>query len=222
MPDVYDANVSSLASNEQTRFDVLVREWYSASPGAAWEDEFSRLIEEWREVEWRSGGTTLMAALGLQFQEVSLCRGLAWLLDPEGGHGLGRQVLLAFLRSLDVVVGEDAPVQIRVEEARAGTRADIVVRVGGRTVIIEAKVFAGEQPHQADRLYEHWAHEDPLLVFLTRTGQAPFTARASADRWVSRTWRQIAQLARVATVDARPPAAPSAGAHEFIETIGAL
>lgn len=69
-------------------------------------------------------------------------------------------------------------------------------RVGRHTVIIEAKVLAGEQTEQADRLYKHWADEEPTLVFLTRTGHMPYTAVASVDRWAVCTWRDIAQLAR--------------------------
>ena len=34
-----------------------------------------------------------MHALGLQHHEVSLTAGLAWLLDPDGWHGLGSKVL---------------------------------------------------------------------------------------------------------------------------------
>lgn len=212
--------VSSIASTDQDRFDDLRREWYSAAGRPDLEDEFSRLTDEWRAVEWRSGGRTLLAALGLQFHEVSLCRGLAWLLDPEGGHRMGRHVLHGLLRSLDLPVIEDAPVEIHVEEVRADTRADVVVRVGGRTVIIEAKVLAGEQHLQADRLYEHWKDEDPTLVLLTRTGYAPYSAKQSADRWTARTWRDVAQLARAVTESAGLE--PSAGAREFVETIGAL
>ena len=169
--------MSSTVGTNDAHFDDLRREWAAASPGSSWDDDFSRLTEEWRAVEWRSGGTTLLVALGLQFNEVYLCRGLAWLLDPEGGHQMGRHPLHALLRSLDLPVIEDAPVEIRVEEGRADTRADLVLRVGGQTVIFEAKVLAGEQPRQADRLSEHWAGENPTLVFLTRTGYAPYTAK---------------------------------------------
>ena len=159
-----------------------------------------------------------MAALGLQFDEVALCRGLAWLLEPGGSHRLGWGPLDALLGDLDVPVAEDAPVEIRVEEARADTRADVVLRVGGQTVVVEAKVFAGEQPRQADRLYTHWAGENLTLVFLTRTGCFPYTARESEGRWVARAWRDVAAMMRKVADGADA----SAGAREFIETIGAL
>ncbi|GAB2776285.1 hypothetical protein GCM10027039_41920 [Terrabacter koreensis] len=212
--------MASAVGTNHARFDRLHTEWMQASSGGSWESEFSRLIEEWRAVEWRSGGKTLLAALGLQFDEVALCRGLAWLLDPEGGHAMGRHPLHALLSSLDLPVADDAAVEIRVEEARADTRADVVVRVGGRTVVLEAKVLASEQPRQADRLYEHWASENLTLVFLTRTGHAPRTADISAGLWKARAWRDMATLLR--NVADGAGLNPSAGAREFIETIGAL
>lgn len=142
-------------------------------------------MDEWRAVEWQSGGQTLMVALGLRLQEYSLCRGLAWLLDPEVGHRLGRHLLEELLRQLDLPVIESAPVEIHVEERRADTRADIVLRIGHQTVVFEATVFAGEQPRQADRLHEYWASEQPTLVFLTRAGHAPYAAKKSADQWAT-------------------------------------
>jgi len=42
---------------------------------------------------WRGGHRTLMHALGIQHREVFLTAGLAWLLDPDGWHGLGSRVL---------------------------------------------------------------------------------------------------------------------------------
>lgn len=212
--------MSAAVGTKEARVGELLQEWRRASAGSDREVDFTRLTEEWREVEWRSGGRTLMAALGLQFNEVSLCRGLAWLLDPDGGHHMGRQPLNVLLSNLDVLVPDDAPVEIRVEEGRADTRADVVLRVGGQTVVIEAKVFAGEQPRQADRLYERWAGEKPTLVFLTPTGHAPYTAKLSEAQWVARTWREVAGLMRAAVQSAGLD--PSAGAREFIETIGAL
>ena len=212
--------MSSTAATDQTRLSALLGEWRATAGPVDWEAAFSGLTDEWRAVEWRSGGKTLLAALGLQFQEVALCRALAWMLDPVGGHDLGRHLLDALLEDLGEPVDRDAPVSIRVEESRVNTRADIIVRVGSRTLIVEAKVLAGEQPEQADRLWEHWAGEQPVLVFLTRTGHLPYTAKESADRWVARTWRDIANLAR--TVADREDLTPSAGAREFIETIGVL
>lgn len=212
--------MSAVVDRNSERLDALRREWHAAPDPEDREGAFSRLTDEWRAVEWQSGGKTLLAALGLQYQEVPLCRGLAWLLDPEGGHLLGRYLVDALLADLGLPGAADAPVTIRVEESREATRADIVVRVGEQTVVLEAKVWAGEQPDQADRLWAHWGDENSTFVFLTRTGHLPYTAKKSSDQWVARTWRDLAQLARRVIDDAG--LAPSAGAREFIQTMGAL
>lgn len=208
------------ADTDSELFSRLSQEWGAISGSFDWDAQFSRMTDEWRAVEWRSGGDTLMAALGLQYQEVPLCRGLAWLLDPAGGHQLGRDFVEAFLHSLDVQVVDGATISVHVEESQVDTRADVIIRGGERPVIIEAKVFAGEQTAQADRIWAHWASENPILVFLTRTGHLPYTASKSRDEWVARTWRDVAQLAR--SVCDRNQLQPSDGAREFISTIGAL
>lgn len=89
--------------------------------------------------QWRSGGGLPLVALGLQFNEVALCRGLLWLLDPEGGHGMGAHPLHAFLRSLEIPVLESAPVVIHVEESRADARSDMVLRVGASATLVEGE-----------------------------------------------------------------------------------
>jgi hypothetical protein len=211
--------MSSLTSRQEEVLGVLRDEW-NIDPPSDWQSALTRMQDEWRAVEWQSGGTTLMSALGLQYLEVPLCRGLAWLLDPAGGHGMGRHFVDEFLASLKRSPATDAPITIHVEERREETRADIVLRVRPHTVVIEAKVYAGEQPGQADRLADRFADGDPVLVFLTRTGHLPSTADVSADRWVPKTWRDIAHLAQ--RVSDKYGLKPSAGAHEFIETIGAL
>ncbi|WP_062460823.1 PD-(D/E)XK nuclease family protein [Demequina soli] len=212
--------MDSAQLTREDRFRMLLAEWHDRAGAPDWNDDLLRLTDEWRAVAWTSGGKTLLAALGLQYQEVALCRALAWLLDPSGGHHMGRELIDAFFEDLGLPVERNAPVSIRVEESRSGTRADIVLRVGGQTVIIEAKVFAGEQPEQADRLSRHWADDTPVLVFLTRTGHLPSTAKQSADLWVARAWRDLARLAR--DVADREGLNLSAGAREYIETIGAL
>jgi hypothetical protein len=145
---------------------------------------------------WRGGHRTLMHALGLQHREVYLTAGLAWLLDPDGWHGLGSKVLSGLLMQLGLLPAIDYPVSVAVEEARSGgeTRADLVVRMPGLTLLIEAKVYADEQPGQCERLAEAWADENPTLVFLTLDGRLPYTAVTSAGLWHQLAWPQVAAV----------------------------
>lgn len=145
---------------------------------------------------WRGGHRTLMHALGFQYREVSLTAGLAWLLDPDGWHGLGSKVLSGLLVRLGLPPAIDYPVSVAVEETRSGgaTRADLVVRMPGLTLLIESKVYAEEQPGQCDRLAEAWAEENPALVFLTLDGRLPSTAVRSAGLWHQLAWSQVAAV----------------------------
>jgi hypothetical protein len=145
---------------------------------------------------WRGGHRTLMHALGFQHREVYLTAGLAWLLDPDGWHGLGSKVLSGLLVQLGLLPAIDYPVSVAVEETRSGgeTRADLVVRMPGLTLLIEAKVYADEQPGQCDRLAEAWADENPTLVFLTLDGRLSYTAVSSAGLWHQLAWLQVAAV----------------------------
>lgn len=214
------SRMTAVDSDQSDRLEQMRQQWFGGSPAGDWETEFLRLKEEWSAVEWQSGGSTLLTALGLKFNEVALCQGLAWLLDPSAGHGLGRMPVNAFLHNLGLQAMSDGSVDIRVEETRGDTRADIVLRVGEQTVLIEAKVLAGEQWKQADRLAKHWADEQPTLVFLSRAGHAPYTAVDSGEQWVTRSWREVAALLRAVTDQEGVEA--SGGARDFIQTIGEL
>jgi hypothetical protein len=145
---------------------------------------------------WRGGYRTLMHALGIQHREVYLTAGLAWLLDPDGWHGLGSKVLSELLVQLGLPSAIDYPVRVAVEESRSGgeTRADLVVRMPGVTLLIESKVYADEQPGQCDRLADAWVTEQPTLVFLTLDGRPPRTAITSAALWHRMAWLQVAAI----------------------------
>jgi hypothetical protein len=145
---------------------------------------------------WRGGHRTLMHALGVQHREVFLTAGLAWLLDPDGWHGLGSRVLSGLLVQLGLPPAVSYPVRVAVEETRSGgeTRADLVARMPGVTLLIEAKVYADEQLGQCDRLAEAWADEAPTLVFLSLNGRLPYTAVTSAGLWHQLAWPQVAAV----------------------------
>ena len=169
---------------------------------------------------WRSGPRTLLAALDLQYRELAMTAGLAWLLRPDGHHGLGSSVLSALLTHLGFngTVG-DLGVRVVLEEQREGTRADLVVYSDAWTVVVEAKTFAVEQNRQLDRLYGHWCDEpDPHFVFLTRGPQTPISAVDSRERWEALAWQQVAVMAREAAT-AMTGVAP--GVYDYIATLEA-
>ena len=207
----------------------MAEEWDAilASPGddqavlANWEQSIDSMRREAASLRdqgrWRGGHRTLMRALGIQHSEVYLTAGLAWLLDPDGWHGLGSKVLSGLLVQLGLPPAIDYPVRVAVEETRSGgeTRADLVVRMPGTTLLIEAKVYADEQPGQCDRLADAWAAENPALVFLTLDGRSPRTAVTSAALWHQLAWPQVAAI--IADAARASDCAPGVG--ELLATI---
>jgi hypothetical protein len=162
---------------------------------------------------WRGGPRTLLGALDLQYRELAMTGGLAWLLRPDGHHGLGGEVLRTLLERVGVQGADVGPrVRVVVEESRDDTRADLVVYGDVWTVVIEAKVFAVEQD-------ENWSGEPcALFVFLTRGQRIPRTCVRSPDAWIPLTWSEVARYVSNAA-DALPHA--SAGVHEYIATLEA-
>lgn len=169
---------------------------------------------------WRGGPRSLLAALDLQYQELAVTAGLAWLLRSDGHHGLGPALLDGLLDHLEIDgSGAETVVRVVLEEQRDGTRADLVVYGGDWTIVVEAKTFAVEQDRQLDRLYAHWRNEPaPCFVFLTRGQRLPTTAVDSRGQWRALTWEQVADIARTA-VGPMTGAAP--GVHDYIATLEA-
>jgi hypothetical protein len=61
---------------------------------------------------------TLMHAQGIHYLELPLTAGLAWLLDPDGWHGLGIHVLSGLLDQLGLAPAVARPVTVTTEEDR--------------------------------------------------------------------------------------------------------
>ncbi|WP_324276373.1 PD-(D/E)XK nuclease family protein [Blastococcus brunescens] len=169
---------------------------------------------------WRGGPRTLLAALDLQYRELAVTAGLAWLLRPDGHHGLGPAVLDGLLDHLEIDgSGADPGVRVVLEEQREETRADLVVYGPSWTIVVEAKTFAVEQERQLDRLHARWSDEPtPCFVFLARGERLPLTAVASRTAWSGLTWREVAEIARTA---AGPMAEVAPGVHDYIATLEA-
>lgn len=207
-----------------SRYWEMSDEWhrlYETSDSVdEWERSLARMRLEVADLratdQWHSGGRTLLRALDLHHSELHLCRGLAWLLNPGAWHGLGTSFLEALLADLSLPLdGADRAI-VAVEETRSDTRADVIVRTPGTTLILEAKVFAREQPSQCDRLAREWANESPTLVYLTLDGRAPATAVRAGAAWQAMTWRHVAALASSA---ARSCVNPAPGVWELLETL---
>jgi PD-(D/E)XK nuclease superfamily len=210
MSEEWDTVVASAAENR-----AVLEQWEQSI--SSMRSEVTWLRDQGR---WRGGYRTLMHALGIRHREVYLTAGLAWLLNPDSWHGLGDQVLSGLLTQVGLPAAVEHPVLVTTEEVRSAgeTRADLVVRMPGVTLLVEAKVYADEQPGQCDRLAEAWAPENPALVFLTMAGRPPQTAVRSAALWKRLTWLQVGAI--IDTAARLPGCAP--GALELLATIKIL
>lgn len=213
-----------MSRQQEEVFELVHADWaaivHEPSSIQDWEVTFQAMAREMQHLRasghWRTGGRTLLHALGIHRDEVRLCRALAWLMTPDGWHGLGDMFLRRLLARVGVDVLDTSAASVATEVARAGTRADIVARVGSRTVLIEAKVWAGEQIEQADRLAAGWSGDSATLVFLTRDGRAPSTAIDSDGEWVGLAWRDVASILSRVVTD-QPECSP--GVRDVLETL---
>lgn len=216
-------------SHWQVRLVALRRGWKDVASARAeqvpghWGERVLELRERQAALvtsnQWRSGPTSLVEAMGIAYRETRLTAGLAWLLRPDGHHGLGDTFLRHLLLAVDLVDVDTAGVRIEVEEARdAGrTRADLVLYGQGWTLCLEAKVFAFEGENQLDRLHALWADEtEPRFVFLTRCAYEPMSAIGSHLHWRNLTWSDIAGWLREAC---RTVECPAPGVCDYLTTL---
>lgn len=107
---------------------------------------------------------------------------LAALLNPKGKHGAGDRFLRAFIDTMDSLKDfefdtQDAKVEIEYsignknENVTEGGRIDILISTDDKAVIIENKIYAGDQDKQLVR-YANYAkkYSDYRLLYLNLYG----------------------------------------------------
>lgn len=153
-----------------------------------------------REAQKRGEKFNVFEILGMQSNETRLHSAIiAELLNPEGNHGLGAEPLRTFVTevcndSLADFKCDNAKVFIEYNIGRveadydAGGRIDIVIKDGdGKAIIIENKIYAGDQPKQISR-YNKFANDtfgksNYQLFYLTLDGHSAseFSVQVSED-----------------------------------------
>jgi hypothetical protein len=127
---------------------------------------------------------TLLGPLGQSRRELSVTQVLAWLLDPNGGHGFGDSVLRALLShaadesqaSEEILAASAQEIAVFTEFAmNSRRRADIVVVARRSALVIEAKIDAKEQSDQTVDYAEYFseAFERATFLFLAPPGVDP-------------------------------------------------
>lgn len=142
--------------------------------------------------------------IGIKRKEVASCSVLAWLLDPEGNHGMGNTILNLLLKRLNKKqyrfpydYGHYCYISTeRNIGSENKNRVDIVIDTESYYLIIEAKIDAGEQESQLSRYCKEansrvdnkpWG-----LVFLTPNGQAGNTTGEWKDNIYPISWSELA------------------------------
>lgn len=112
---------------------------------------------------------------------------LAHLLDPTGGHGQGPLFLRLFIGQFPIHDFDPCSARVKTEHYigpktdRTGGRLDISLKDGkSRAILIENKIYAGEQERQMDRYREFNKHA--YLLFLTLDGRVPSNVEAQNMR----------------------------------------
>ena len=123
--------------------------------------------------------------IGLWSEEVRLHSAfIAELLNPKGSHGLAHRLLQAFIEELDLDLPDDyinfqrcsrniVERVIGPVTEKEGGRIDIIVEDGNHAIIIENKIYAGDQPHQLLRYNNYGKKKFPngfILIYLTLDG----------------------------------------------------
>ena len=157
----------------------------------------SRKIKEQRKEKFERGENyNIFNDLGFMSDEVHLhSMFLANLLNPKGSHGQRGKFLEAFLKMLqksfpaisaDRLVLDTANASVEVEKYigrqtdSEGGRIDIYLTDGKHSIIIENKIYAGDQYHQMLRYWNYGMSQKGddteksfVLIYLTLDGCSP-------------------------------------------------
>lgn len=155
-------------------------------------DLFSQLLalhhaeqERLKKEEEEGKCFNVFSALNMCSDEVRLhSRLLATLLNPEANHGLGNEFLKLFLIALGLPEDYITHCKEQIVERPIGEvtetnggRIDIILEDREHAVIIENKIYAGDQPNQLLRYYNYgvktFGENNFKLVYLTLYGSDP-------------------------------------------------
>lgn len=137
-------------------------------------------IQRKEEARRRGEKYNIFSVLGLETNEVRTHSAfLASLLDPDGNHGVGSAFLDAFVNAMhyEKLQLNTKESSVNVEYDTGNGRIDILISDNNKkAIIIENKIYAGDQPEQLKRYYDYAKSEftnDFRLLYLTLDGHNP-------------------------------------------------
>jgi len=123
----------------------------------------------------------IFQTLGLQADELSHSKIIAELLNPKGSHGRGDEFLKLFLPFAgfdDASKFENA--KVAIERKTENGRVDILITGNQATIVIENKIYAGEQEGQLARYRQDYP--TATIVYLTLYGHPPTDYSTRGDK----------------------------------------
>jgi hypothetical protein len=134
-------------------------------------EQFFNYVKLLEQKYFRKPQYNLFRVLRSESDEVRLhSRFLGDLLNPKGGHQHGDSLLKLFLAKFDLNITTEALVDVEYKDI------DILIRSGDTAVIVENKIYAGDQKEQLSRYYEVMKDEGYTkikIIYLTLTGYPP-------------------------------------------------
>ncbi len=189
-------------------------------------DQFSELVnsEGFDELDLKLKDPNIFSVLGIERMEIRHSNFLAWLLDPEGTHGLGSLFLKRFLRDVSLLDSPESVNEIgmqdinarRVEVRREWRNIDILLVADDLAVCIENKVDSSDSQKQLARYREIVNKSFPscrkTFVYLTPDGRDPGDEGEQAN-YINYSYHQISlHLERILKLH-RESMAPSVGIY---------
>ncbi len=142
-------------------------------------DKISEILNKYEEISKISGENfNIFKVIDLTTEEVRIhSKFLSELLNPQGSHGQGDIFLKLFIAEFEIVNFDTKTANVFVEKSigqkteTQGGRIDILIKNDeNKTIIIENKIYAGDQPNQLVRYYNY---SKDNVFYLTLLGNEP-------------------------------------------------
>lgn len=146
------------------------------------------LLSEIYKIASQRKGFSFLTMVGQTTREMTHSAFIAELLNPRGSHGEGSSFLNIFLQKLsqqpisihafnsnnaEVCIEKDFGLEREKDSAHFGGRIDIYLRDNiGNVIVIENKIFAGDQEFQLERYYNS-TEKKADIIYLTLDGRKP-------------------------------------------------
>ncbi|MDE3738567.1 PD-(D/E)XK nuclease family protein [Pseudomonas resinovorans] len=137
-------------------------------------DDFLQTVALLRAKHHRPAGFNLFSVLRSSSDEVNLhSRFLAFLLNPKASHNCGAELLQHFLSTMEIEGFDVTNATVQTEYQNI----DVLIRnPAGQAIIIENKIYAGDQPEQLVRYHQCMVNEGCKQIwtlYLTLDGHEP-------------------------------------------------